>query len=103
MRSRLPFIRPLSQGIAEHVGLTWFLSFGGIALAIMGQLRLAGLAWFGLGAGAVGVAFARATGTEDLRFMNVRRHLDEKEVDFLLGHLPFLVFGLLALLHREDR
>lgn len=91
----------LSNFLARHLGLTWLLGFGGMALAALGQRRLAGLAWFALGAGSVGAAFDRVTNHRDLKFANVRRELSDSEIDFLFGHLPFIVVGLLALA-RED-
>ena len=106
MRTRLLPISgvlvPLLRGFTRYAGLTWCLGFGGMMLAALGWPRLAGLIWFALGAGSVGVAFTRATDNKDLRFMNVRRQLDEKEIDFLVGHLPFIVVGLLALSRSDD-
>jgi len=85
------------RGFVRHCGLTWILSFGGMLLAALGRRDLAGLMWFSLGAGSVGVAFDRATSGQ-LRFENVhRQELSEEEIDFLVGHLPFLFLGLLAL------
>jgi len=92
----------LANFLARHLGLTWLLGFGGMALAALGQRRLAGLAWFALGAGSAGVAFDRVTNHQDLKFASVRRELTEEELDFLLGHLPFLAVGLLALAMEED-
>jgi hypothetical protein len=103
MKVKLAIVRgvltQLTRGLAHYVGLTWCLGFGGMLLAALGQRRLAGLLWLTLGSGAVGVAFARATDQKDLKFENVRHKLQEKEVDFLIGHLPFLVLGLVALFY----
>jgi hypothetical protein len=94
---------PIVRSFAHYGGLTWCLSFGGMLLAAFGQRRLAGLAWFGLGAGAVGVAFARVTDKKELRFENVRRQLNEEEIDFLFGHLPYLALGLVTLLDTRSK
>jgi hypothetical protein len=89
------------RGFAHYCGLTWILSFGGMLLAALGRRDLAGLMWFSLGAGSIGVAFDRATSGQ-LRFENVhRQELSEEEIDFLVGHLPFLFLGLLALRRRR--
>ena len=96
-------VMPLVRGFAHYGGLTWCLSVVGMGLVAAGQLRLAGLAWFGLGAGAVGVAFARATDKKQLKFENVRRQLNEEEIDFLFGHLPYLALGLLTLWRCDRR
>jgi hypothetical protein len=91
----------LASFLARHLGLTWSLGFGGMLLAALGQRRLAGLAWFALGAGSVGVAFDRACDKQGLMFADIGSEVSEEELDFLFGHLPFLAVGLLALLVDE--
>jgi hypothetical protein len=96
-------VAQMARGFARYVGLTWILGFGGMALAAVGRRDLAGLAWVSLGAGSVGVAFDRATAGE-LHFDRVRHGpLTEEEVDFLVGHLPFLALGLVAMAAGEWR
>lgn len=91
------------RGFTHYIGVTWLLSFGGMLLAATGHRRLAGIAWTSLGAGAIGIAFDRVTGTDPLKFENVeQQRLTEEEVDFLVGHVPFLVVGLVAALVPEE-
>jgi hypothetical protein len=96
-------IRAVTRGFAHFCGLTWILGFGGMLAAVLGRRDLAGMAWLALGAGSVGVVFDRAT-AGNLHFDAVqRRAMEEAETSFLVGHLPFLVLGLVALTQREAK
>jgi len=77
-------------GLTLALGLT-----GGLAL-VLGYRRTAGLLWFALGSGALGVFFDRVTRGR-LRFNAAHQPTDE-ELDFLISHTPFLILGTLLLL-----
>ena len=79
--------------------LTLIIGFGGGLALVFGRRRLAGLLWFGLGAGSLGVAWDRIT-SEALRFDSAHKP-DPEVVDFALLHLPFLILGLILLTSRR--
>lgn len=85
--------------LGHFIGFTILLGVGGGLAAVFERRKLAGILWTTLGAGSLGVAFARST-NETLRFDEMHS-LTHEETAFLAAHLPFFLLGLMMLLVRK--